>query len=60
MSEDLSEELLDELFGPAEMKTPRLGRVTDVRRVNDEGQRLRFINAAETHTANTTVSLQPV
>jgi len=45
---DLSEELLNELLSPAEMKAPRLGRVTDVGRVNDQSQRLRFINAAKT------------
>jgi len=48
---DLSEELFDELFSPAEMKVPCLGGVRDVSRVHYESQRLRLINAAETHSA---------
>jgi len=51
----LSEELLDELFSPAEVKAPRLGRVTDVGRVHDQSQRLRLINAAETHSMPTVI-----
>jgi len=47
---DLPEELLNELLSPAEVKAPRLGRVTDVCRVNDQSQSLRLINAAETHS----------
>ena len=42
----LFEELLDEQEGPALVQDPRLGRVTDVRAVHDQRQRLHLLYPA--------------
>jgi len=43
----LSEELIDEAFGPAVVKVPRFRRMTNVGTVHDQRQRFRLVDAVD-------------